>query len=480
MKSVISVIFLLIVVLVLLIAPVTRMFYRFSITYNEGWIVYHADTVSKGKQLYDAKDPFTPVVYPPLFFYFEGFTGKFFGNFLMIGRAFSFLGLIASGIFAALIVRIFSRNGVAAIFAALFFSGAVAAIAPQYVAMNDAQLPAHVLSTAGLWAYLRSVRGNSSLWLSALLVAAALFTKHNLIAVPAAISIDLLLRSKWDFLKWFLFTSIFMAAFTILTFLFAGPGFIDQVIAGRYISIPKMLAQTRQFATFAWIPLFASILWSARAWKNRDDRVLILWFFCSIFIGIITASGFGTAMNMFFDTFLCMAVILGVSISNMKQLQQALVPLILFLPVEAAAISEVQTLLNKNLPSRFAKQHAEFLSDVEFLKDQTGNVVCGNPLLCFDSGKPLQFDPFNVSQRIITGRMKENDAVQLFENGRFAIVQIKEQHYEEDSGRSMNPQMFADTFFTHNMIAAIRENYVVERKSQSGNFYSYNKNKQQK
>ncbi|HEY7159732.1 MAG TPA: hypothetical protein VH815_00670, partial [Acidobacteriota bacterium] len=210
MKSAVSAIFLLIVVLILLVAPVTRMFYRFSITYNEGWTVYHSDAVSKGKQIYDGKSSFIPVVYPPLFFYLEGLIGKLFGNFLMIGRFFSLAGLIASAIFAALIVRIFFRNGIGAILSALFFCGAVAAIAPQYVAMNDAQLTAHVLSAAGLWAYLRSMRNHSSLWLPAFLVTAALFTKHNLIAVPAAISIDLLLRSKWDFLKWILFTSIFI------------------------------------------------------------------------------------------------------------------------------------------------------------------------------------------------------------------------------------------------------------------------------
>jgi hypothetical protein len=239
-----------------------------------------------------------------------------------------------------------------------------------------------------------------------------------------------------------------------------------------------MFAQTRQFGTFALIPLIASIVWCAKVWKNREERVVILWLFFSIVVGIITASGFGTAMNMFFEAFLCLAVILGISISNMNPLPQALLPLILFLPVEAAAISEIQTALNKNLQSRFAKQQADFLSDVQFLKDQSGKVVCGNPLLCFDAGKPLEFDPFNVSQRIITGKMKENETVQLFENGRFRIVQIKEQHYEKDSARSIKPEMFADTFFTRNIIAAIRENYRIERKSPTGNFYYYNKDKQ--
>ena len=477
MKSAICTIFLLIVVLILLAAPLTRMFYRLSITYNEGWTVYHSDAVSKGKQIYDTKDPFTPVVYPPLFFYLEGLIGKLFGNFLVIGRILSFLGLIGTSIFAALIVRIFSRNVIGSIFTAFFFCGAVAAITSQYVAMNDAQLPAHVLSAAGMWFYLRS-RRDSSLWAPALLITAALFTKHNLIAVPAAISIDLLLRSRWDFLKWFLYLSLFIAAFTTLTFIFAGPGFIDQVIAGRYISIQKMFAQTRQFGTFALIPLLASIVWCAKAWKNRDERVLILWLFFSIVVGIITASGFGTAMNMFFEAFLSMAVILGISISNMNPLPQALLPLILFLPIEAAAISEIQTVLTKNLQSRFAKQQTEFISNVQYLKGQSGRVICGNPLLCFDAGKPLEFDPFNVSQRIITGKMKENDAVQLFENGYFRVVQIKEQHYEKDSARSIKPEMFADTFFTQNMIASIRQNYRVERRSSTGNFYYYNKEKQ--
>jgi hypothetical protein len=470
MKSAITQIFLLIVVIILLIAPFTRMFYRFSITYNEGWTVYHSDSVSKSKQIYDTKDPFTPVVYPPLFFYLEGMVGKLFGNFLVIGRILSFLGLICTSIFAALIVRIFSRNAIGGFFAGIFFCGTVAAIASQYVAMNDAQLPAHVLSAAGMWSYLRS-RSGPSLWPAALLIAASLFTKHNLLAVPAAISIDLLLRSKRDFLKWVLFLSIFIAAFSILTFVFAGPGFFDQVIAGRYVSIEKMIAQTRQFGTFALIPLLASILWCAKSWKNREERILTLWLFFSIVVGIITASGFGTAMNMFFEAFLCLAVILGISISNMNPLPQVLLPLILFLPIEVTAISEIRTALNKNLQSRFAKQQTEFLSDVQFLRNQSGRVVCGSLLLCFDAGKPLEFDPFNVSQRIITGKMKESDAVQLFETGQFRIVQIKEQHYEKDSARSIKPEMFADTFFTRNMIAAIRENYTVRRKSSTGNYY---------
>src|SRR6185436_16189684 len=112
MKSAITEIFLLLVVIILLAAPLTRMFYRFSITYNEGWTVCHSDAVSKGKQIYDTKDPFTPVVYPPLFFYLEGLMGKLFGNFLVIGRILSFLGLIFTSIFAALIVRIFSRSAI--------------------------------------------------------------------------------------------------------------------------------------------------------------------------------------------------------------------------------------------------------------------------------------------------------------------------------------------------------------------------------
>ena len=46
--------------------------------------------------------------------------------------------------------------------------------------------------------------------------------------------------------------------------------------------------------------------------------------------------------------------------------------------------------MNKNLQSRFEKQQTEFLSDVQFLKDQSGRVVCGNLLLCFDAGKPFE------------------------------------------------------------------------------------------
>jgi hypothetical protein len=234
-----------------------------------------------------------------------------------------------------------------------------------------------------------------------------------------------------------------------------------------------MLAQARQFVTFSLIPLLASIVWCI---KNPQQRILILWLFFSIVIGIITAAGFGTAMNMFFDAFLSMAVILGILVSNLNPLPQTLLPVLLFLSIEVAAISELQTLMKKNVVDYFAKQESEYLSDVQFLKNQPGSAACGNLLLCFDAGKPLEFDPFNVSQRIITGKMNENDSMQLFENGHFRVVQIKEQHYEENSCRSTKPEMFADTFFTRNMIAAIRKNYVVQRKSPTGNFYVYKSN----
>ena len=473
MKSAAIEIFLTIVILILFIAPVTRMFYRFSITYNEGWTVYHSEEVAEGKQIYDIKHSFTPVVYPPLFFYLEGLLGKVLGDFLMIGRVLSLLGLLCTAILAGLIVRIYTANVIGSIFAAIFFCGAVAAIAPQYVAMNDPQLPAHVLSIAGLWAYLRAVRKSSSLWVAAFLVSAALFTKHNLIAIPAAITIDLLLRSRRQLLQWCLFCSVFIGILTAFTLLFAGQGFVDQVFAGRYISVEKMIVQARQFATFTIVPLIVSSVWCLRAWKDSEQRVLVLWLFFSILIGSITAAGFGTAMNMFFDAFLSMAVILGILISNLNPLPQAVLPLLLSVSIIFATVSELQILLNKNLKSRLVKQEAEYISDVQFLKSQSGSVACGNPLLCFDAGKPLEFDPFNISQRIITGRMKEDDAVRLFETGHLRVVQIKEQHYEKDSKRTIEPEIFADTFFTQNMIAAIRENYIVERKSRTGNFYVY-------
>ncbi|HSE43640.1 MAG TPA: hypothetical protein VLH08_22960, partial [Acidobacteriota bacterium] len=225
----ISVAFLAIALLILILPNVIRIAYRFPITYNEGWNVYHSDRAMKGEKLYDRNRELTPLIYPPLFYYIEGAAGKISGDPLMAGRVLALLSLFACGILCGALTNELEASRTGIVFASLFFVASIGAFAPQYVGMNDPQLFAHVFSLAGLLCFLRwETRYSVAI---ALILAISVFIKHNLVAVPAVIGLEFLLRSRKQFVKWLLAFGGFIAIFTLLTVFVSGDAFFDQVLA---------------------------------------------------------------------------------------------------------------------------------------------------------------------------------------------------------------------------------------------------------
>ena len=170
-------------------------------SYNEGWNAYHAARVAAGEPLYTG-DPARLVNYPFLGFYLIAWLKPIFGDVLMIGRGLNLFAFAMTAILTGWIIRRFDGNAVEVLFGAACVIGFQAIQAKAWIAADEPQMLAEALMLAGLLGY---VSGQPRLWRLALcagLFAAAGFIKHNLVAIPLAVSLDLLVKDRQRFLVW--------------------------------------------------------------------------------------------------------------------------------------------------------------------------------------------------------------------------------------------------------------------------------------
>jgi len=66
----------------------------------------------------------------------------------------------------------------------------------------------------------------------------------------------------------------------------------------------------------------------------------------------------------------------------------------------------------------------EFLSSVEFVKARPGPAICESLLLCYEAGKPFEYEPYSVRDLVRAGRIPEKDILQLLRTNHFQTVQI--------------------------------------------------------
>jgi len=421
--------------------PLRRTFANVEVNYNEGWNAYRAAMVASGIPLYGSPPQGfgTATAYPPLSFHLIGLLGTD-KTFLLIGRLVSLISLLTTGVFVALIVRRGGASWQIAVFSFLLYEIAIALLRPNRIGMYDPQLLGEALSTAGLYFYFRNPVSNRLLCVSALLFCLAGFTKHNLIVFPAAVAIDLLLRSRRAFLTW--------AAVMLLS-----AGFLTGMallIDGRYFPTHLMGGGGRSYSYWiAWsnyhkyVEKFQALLVIGTAWSIcafRSRRVLASAFILSHILAFLLAGGFGVDLNIFFNALVATAIACGLALSDITFPSMSLRPAllnsaaalmfaVLFISVLTFAPGQLRRdrELNRLLPAR----ETEFNSAVEFVKTRPGPSLCESLLLCYEAGKPFEFEPYSVQDMIKTRRLREDEVLQVLRTHRFQTVQIALRSDEE-------------------------------------------------
>jgi hypothetical protein len=401
---------------------------------NEGWNAAHALAVMGGHALYPPPGSLMINNYPPLSFYLAAALTRWTGDAVIAGRILSLLAFLATCGGIALVLRQMACCTAARVFAVLFFA-AVLLIASDYVGMDDPQLLGHALQ---LGALLLLLRGQSLA--AALVFAASLFFKHNLLVLPLAAAIWLLQqdrRAGWRSIL----CGIAALAFGLILFrLVYGTSLLAQLASPRLLSWTNL-----RFALahlwWAMLPLAALFILQV-PWKG----------FCRIYaataltIGLIFSVGDGVDTNAFFDLAIAGALTLGL-VMDRAPLLAALcaAPLPLFLGFN---VHDNGFFFTKD----FAAQSAR---DIAFLQSHPGPALCDQLSLCLWAGKGAAVDVFNVGEAIKTGTRDPAPLAAMLTAHCFAVLQLQDLE-------ALGPMVRS----------AIAKNYRLDHRDDNGDFFT--------
>jgi hypothetical protein len=456
--------------LVSIALPVVTIGFDVEKSYNEGWNVYHAAQVAAGEPLYTG-DPARLVNYPFLSFYLVAWLKPIFGNVLLIGRGLNLTAFAMTAVLSALIIRVLSGGAIEMLFGAACVIGFQAIQAIAWIGTDEPQMLAEALMLGGLLCYLSGNPTARRLAVCAVLFAAGGFIKQNLVAIPLAVTLDLLFKDRRQFAIWCLCGATAVAAFVGLSEALTGNTFWADIFAPRAFRWSGVAYHARKLAiAFKW-PLLASAIYLIRP-QPASQRVLMRSYGAIALIsGLIFSGGYGVAGNIYLDFTVFMGLTAGLALGGLRValrdirpgLRTAiLLPLVFALPIVTR--SPYYGLTPLDLPATIEDYRQREAASTEaklILQRQTGPVLCESLLLCFEAGQPLLLDPFSANGQILVGGLSEASVIADIAQHRFSLIELPTPiHPDPGDPHRFAPYLLNQARFNEHTLGAIDRFYV--------------------
>jgi hypothetical protein len=468
--------------LVLVLQNVIAIPFVFEANYNEGWNVYNTQRFFAHETVYD-DNLWRVNNYPPLSFLVVGGLDRIIGDPLLSGRLVALLSFAALGLLCAMAVARLGGDRTAALFAGGCALGFCSVAAPAWVAADDPQTLAETIMLGGLVVYLAGPPTRARLHATAGLVMLAGFTKHNLVAIPIAITLDLALRRTRQLPFWLLACSGLAVAFWGLSVLGAGGSFLAHILQPRTFAWWSVKFHALRFLTIFAAPLLL-IVWFSMQIFSRDRLVLAAYGALAIASGALFSGWEGASYNMLQDAAVFLAIAAGLLLQELRKPESggtgyaAAAAIALALVMTLPMIARVpQALAELSHPARLlaADREAErsFLADAAYVADRHGPAICESLLLCYRAGQPFWLDPFNSRQYILAGRLDQAPLLARIAAREIAVVQLRAEICDGPAAQgcsiSHDPPKFLR--FTDELLYAIDRHYRIDRRSPLGVFY---------
>lgn len=455
--------------------------FTFEINYNEGWNVYNADRLAQGGQIYD--DNFWRVNnYPIASFLIVGAVNSFLHDLLLSGRLVALVSFAAIGGFAAIAVRRFGGGRTDAVFGAACAMGFCYLVASVWIIADDPQTLGEAVMLGALVSYIARPPDRVNLLRTAFLVVLGGFIKHNLLAIPIAVTLDLAFRSPRRLPLWLVSCAGFVGGFLALTQIVAGGNFIDHLMSPRLFHWYGARYHLMKYLRLFKFPL-AAIALSASLVLAADRMILAAWGMISIVSATILSGFEGTSYNMFQDAAVFLGVAAGVMMSELRKAEfrgrlarvlASVLPFLIAQPILARAPDVAdQVYHGRALLDADRKREETFLADARYVSDKQGSAICESLLLCYVAGQPFILDPFNSRQYMLSGMLDQSELIRRIAAREFAVIQLRADICDDPTTPTCHILHYRQKVdrFTDEVLYAIDQYYVVARRSTFGSFY---------
>jgi hypothetical protein len=400
------------------------------INYNEGWNAFHATAAMSGGVLYPQPSALITNNYPPLSFYLAGSLAQLTGDAVFAGRLLSWAGFLGLSVLVWAVLRCARNDSPAALFGAMFFAAYSVVHFTDYVGMDDPQWLAHAIMMLGLFVYLRAPEQRAAAVAAGVLMAVALFVKHNIVALPVTFLLWLAVYDRGAALRFGaagLATGL--AGLALCAVLF-GANFFHGLLAPRAYSRIDIFRYGLVHLSQMQIPITITLL-GAITLRDRYFRLFIGYLAAAMIVGMIQLSGAGVGYNAMFEAVIALSLCLGHRAGRWRGH-----PFRVWTVAACAGALLLAVGLDGNrriylvrpwLQEEAARQ-VTTLRAVRLLAARPGRAVCETILLCYWAHKPFEYDPFNYNQGVRAGTKDLNAMLQRIESGAYSGVQIKPEH----------------------------------------------------
>lgn len=425
-----------------------RATYVLQIDYNEGWNAYRDLLAAHGVPLYGKPPDLEITNYPPLSFHLVGLLSHLTAEATITGRMISLISLGVVCLATRAIARQFGASGHAGTCAALLFVVWLEAWMPNRIGVNDPQLLGMAFEMLGFTCIIKGPVSGRRMLASAAFFAIAIFTKHNLVALPLGVGASLLVGRQWRLLSRWAAAGLIVAVLLLGTSrMIDGPYFLEHMLRARAYLLSNVVAESVPYLLLFLPPFAIAAVWVQRNWQDARRRPLALAWLAAHATAFAFSAGDGTGHNIFFEAIVLDAIIAVIAFEDRLARRAGFAPGAAALVFGLAVFFPLGLLPGKVLAGlserhELARVQDEFAGGVRLLRSAAPPVVCENLLMCSLAGKPSAFDPFFVLDQIRTGRIDECTIVDLVEKQRLGAVQIGDSDVPEPATRRRFTPLF--------------------------------------
>jgi hypothetical protein len=399
--------------------PVWRAFFPLDIDRGEAWNAFHADSVVAGRPLYPAPSSLVTNNYPPLSFYLVAAIASATVDAVYVGRMLSIAATIASALAAAALLRQLGASRAAAALAGLWFLATLARFFAGYVGMNDPNLVALAIMAWALVWLMRRLAGGRTVAPAILLMAAAGFYKHNVVAIPLTALLWLGLVDRRQAARAAIVGAGAVAlGFTICGLVWGGD-FFAQLLSPRIYRWAHVWGGLGRLQWIAPALVIFAVL-ASQDWKHAPTRFVALLTVTAFVFQCVQKLGDGVADNAQFELAFAAAVGLGLAFDRIDAWPAArrfgsdrsrlAIVAILLLRLLASTNTVPYRVVASGAFRALVREHAAIaVMEIARIRAIPGDVVCTIEVVCRLAGKSFQLDGYNIDQKIQAGRLTRDE-----------------------------------------------------------------------
>ena len=352
---------------------------------------------------------------------------------LYVGRVLCLAATVAATVGVWACVRSLAGSRLGATLAALWWLATAAKWYSVWVGRDDPHLVALAIMTGCLAYILRYPKSGGAL-IAILVMAAAGFYKHTLVAIPLASFLWLTLHDRRRGLYAIMLGLGVVAVGLAICGALYGQAFFHCMLMPRVYRLSRGLGHIG-LIQFIAPALILALIWAFYRRQTMGGQFVLLFIAIAFASFIVQSVGEGVADNAIFELTIATALGLGCAFADL-----AAIPKVQSFGLERTQVLVVCILIGRFLLSQHVAPYlfvfspafrAELNERIAVLKAETarvaaiqGLVVCDYEVVCRSAGQPLLYDYFAVSQRVAKGEMSWQDVYAIAAARKILFVKL--------------------------------------------------------